>query len=274
LPVQSDVPELLVETAYASVTPKRQQATADLTMVAFYYLLWVEDYTVKGSQNSTKQNVQFKYEDVSFFKKNTCGQLQCPLRDAPPYLISTSDGATLKLDNQKNGWKGVCVYHESNSEKWHCLVRALARHYLHLWEKRADAKTFLSAYYNENSNRSNVTNEDVSAALKAAASVLDYPTAKDIQIGRINTHSLRSGGANALSLAGYSDTQIQKMGWWWGATFKEYIREELAIFSEGMLTSMKKKFDFVNIAGNAFNAITDDLIDHEYEINVSTASAA
>jgi hypothetical protein len=37
---------------------------------------------------------------------------------------------------------------------------------------------------------------------------------------------------------------------------------------------MKKKFDFVNIAGNAFNAITDDLIDHEYEINVSAASAA
>ncbi len=56
--------------------------------------------------------------------------------------------------------------------------------------------------------------------------------------------------------------------------FKEYIREELAIFSEGMLTNMKKKFDFVNIVGNAFNAITDKLIDREYEINVSVASAA
>ena len=38
----------------------------------------------------------------------------------------------------------------------------------------------------------------------------------------------------------------------------------------------EKKFDFVNIAGNAFNinTITDDLIDREYEINVSAASAA
>jgi hypothetical protein len=67
LPVQSDVPELLVETAYTSVTPKRQRATADLTTIAFYYLLWVGEYTVKGSQNSTKQTVQFKYEDVSFY---------------------------------------------------------------------------------------------------------------------------------------------------------------------------------------------------------------
>jgi len=64
------------------------------------------------------------------------------------------------------------------------------------------------------------------------------------------------------------------MGRWRGATFKEYIREELACFSEGMSKSMKKKFDFVNVAGNAFNTITDDLINREYEVNVSAASAA
>jgi hypothetical protein len=41
-----------------------------------------------------------------------------------------------------------------------------------------------------------------------------------------------------------------------------------------MLTSTKKKFNFVNIAGNAFNTITDNLIDREHEINVSAALAA
>ncbi len=64
------------------------------------------------------------------------------------------------------------------------------------------------------------------------------------------------------------------MGQWWGTTFKEYILQELASFSKGMSKSTKKKFDFVNVAGNAFNTITDDLIDREYEINVSAASAA
>ena len=58
------------------------------------------------------------------------------------------------------------------------------------------------------------------------------------------------------------------------ATFKEYIHEELACFFEGMSLSMKRTFDFVNIAGNAFNTITDNLIDREYEVNVSAASAA
>ena len=64
------------------------------------------------------------------------------------------------------------------------------------------------------------------------------------------------------------------MGRWRGATFKEYIREELAGFSMGMSRSMKQRFDFVNVAGNAFNVITDDLLAREYEINVSTTAAA
>ncbi len=103
---------------------------------------------------------------------------------------------------------------------------------------------------------------------------MDYLTAKGIPIDRIYTHSLWSGGANALSIAGYSDTQIQKMGQCGGATFKEYIREELACFSAGMSTITKRKFNFVNIAGNAFNTITDALIDQEYDTNVSSAVAA
>jgi hypothetical protein len=37
---------------------------------------------------------------------------------------------------------------------------------------------------------------------------------------------------------------------------------------------MKRKLEFVNIAGNTFNAITDELLTQEYKINVSTAAAA
>jgi hypothetical protein len=66
LPVQSDVPELLVTAAYNGWGTKMDKAAADLSLIAFYCLLWVGEYTVKGSQNSTKQTVQFKYEDITF----------------------------------------------------------------------------------------------------------------------------------------------------------------------------------------------------------------
>jgi hypothetical protein len=138
----------------------------------------------------------------------------------------------------------------------------------------ANVKTFLSAYFDEAKTWQDITNEDISRALKLAATALEYPTAQGIPVDRIDTHLLCSGGANALSLTGYSDTQIQKMGRWRGATFKEYIREELAGFSEGMSRSMKRRFDFVNIAGNAFSVTTDNLLARDYKINVSTAVAA
>jgi len=110
-----------------------------------------------------------------------------------------------------------------------------------------------------------VTSNHVSAALKLAAGTLEYPTIKCIPIEWVNTHSLRSGGANALALAGYSDTtQIQKMGRWRGAMFKEYVRNELACFSSGMSRDMKQKFGFVNVSGNAFSDITDACVNAEY----------
>ena len=97
-----------------------------------------------------------------------------------------------------------------------------------------------------------------------AARALEYPILNGIPIKLINTHSLRSGGANALALSRYSDTQIQKMGCWRGATFKEYVRNELACFITGMSSDMKKKFRFVNVLGNAFSDITDACINVDY----------
>ncbi len=125
LPVQAVVPELLVKTAYKLGSSEQEKATANLTMIAFYYLLWIGEYTVKGTRNNSKQTVQFKYEDVTFFHKNNLGQLQCLPRNAPNEFIATADGTTLKLDNQENGWKGVCVYHKTNGDSLNCPVRAL-----------------------------------------------------------------------------------------------------------------------------------------------------
>ncbi len=73
---------------------------------------------------------------------------------------------------------------------------------------------------------------------------------------------------------GYSDTQIQKMGCWRGATFKEYIREELANYSDGMSQAMKTKFNLMNVAGNAFRDITKTVMSMEYNTEFLTAAAA
>ena len=50
----------------------------------------------------------------------------------------------------------------------------------------------------------------MTAALKFATTELNYPSLKGIPIDIVDTRALRSGGANALLLTGYSDRGIQK----------------------------------------------------------------
>jgi hypothetical protein len=243
---------------------EKDKAVGDLALIAFYYLLRIGEYTIKGSRNDSKQTQQFKVADVTFFKRNDKGTLRQLPRHASPDLILTADSATLELDNQKNGWHGVCIHHESNRDPVYDPVRVLGRWVLHIrMHDSGDNSIFLSAVYND-AGREDITNKDICAALKVAAAALDYPRTRGIPIERIDTHPLRIGGANALSLAGYSDRQIQKLGRWRGETFKEYMREQLSNFSKGMSTSMKKTFGFVNVEGGVFHDITDTVITLPY----------
>ncbi len=126
LPVEANVPELLDKIGCDKSGLAHSQVVGDLSLIAFYYLLRIGEYTVKGKRNESKQTVQFKMEDVTFFKKNKQSTLVCLPCNAPASLINTADSATLKLDNKKNGWKGVCVHQEANGEEFKCPVRALA----------------------------------------------------------------------------------------------------------------------------------------------------
>ncbi len=132
LPVEADVPEYLVKLGQDPEARELDRVIGDLTMLAFYYLLRIGEYTTKGTHNNTKQTQEFKMGDITFFWKDKLGNLCCFPRDALADQIETANGATMKLDNQKNGWKGICVYQEANGDPVSCPVRALGRRYTHL----------------------------------------------------------------------------------------------------------------------------------------------
>ena len=75
LPVEVDVPEYLASMATLPLATPLDQAIRDLALIAFYYLLRIGEYTSKGRRNESKQTVQFKFEDITFFKKNWSGDL-------------------------------------------------------------------------------------------------------------------------------------------------------------------------------------------------------
>ncbi len=162
----------------------------------------------------------------------------------------------------------MSMYHETNGNPIFCTLKAIGRQYIHIRTNSRRPKTYVSLYY-KNGIKSNVMAKHILCRLKNAAAALDYPSLKGIPIDRIDTHSLWSGGANVLDRSAYSNMQIQKMGRWKGATFKEYVREELTCFLSGMSTAMKAKFGFVNITGSAFHDITSLATASEYNTMIS-----
>ena len=54
MPVEVDVPELLVKAGMECAATELTKAVGDLTLTAFYYLLRVGEYTKKRSRNSSK----------------------------------------------------------------------------------------------------------------------------------------------------------------------------------------------------------------------------
>ncbi len=71
----------------------------------------------------------------------------------------------------------------------------MGRRYCHIRVNTGNATTLLSAYC-VNGQRKDVTDKDIRKSIKYAATCLDNPGQKGIPFDRIDTHSLRGGGAN------------------------------------------------------------------------------
>ena len=233
------------------------RATGDLILIAYYYLLRVGEYTTKARRKQRTRTRQFRMKDVTFYKRGRHGVMKALPPNAPEKSIMTADAATLRISNQKNGHKGQCVHTWANvSNPDDCPIRALGRRVLHIRKHSRKGGALLCSFWDE-LGHGHVTGEMVAYAVKHAAAALDYPS-RGIPLSRINTHSLRAGGACALSLAGYKAHQIMKMGRWApkSTAFMEYIQQQLSTFSVGMATKMSKIDIFTNMEG-AENA--DDL---------------
>ena len=57
IPVGVDIPEFLAQLGRDKDATELVKAVVDLTLIAFYYLFRVGEYTIKGSRNNTKNSI-------------------------------------------------------------------------------------------------------------------------------------------------------------------------------------------------------------------------
>ena len=127
LPIESDVPELLVELGYSTSGTSHTQAVGDLALIAFYYLLRIGEYTVKSKRSNTKQTVQFKLEDVTFSNERSWDSSAASQKTRLTNSSCPPTAQPLSLTTRKTDGKG-CAY----------IRRKMARQSIAQFERSGD----------------------------------------------------------------------------------------------------------------------------------------
>ena len=247
LAIPITVPNACFNEAMTSTDPKAQ-AVGCLTIIAYYFLLRVGEYTRprfvtrNGEKVRASRTVQFSYMNVGFFKDGKVVSRRSPLN-----VLLSCDAATMKITNQKNGRMGDTIHHKTNGTTC-CPIKALAYRIDHINQHSPDhtIDRLLCAFY-DNDTWNTVASVDIVIGVRKAAKHLKLHE-QGIDPDLIGAHSLRAGGAMALRLHGFDDTTIMKIGRWTSLTFIQYIHNQIAHLAEDISRKMSMPLPFLNIA--------------------------
>ena len=226
------VPLGLVMDIAKSALTLRERCIADLIILALFFCLRSCEYTKTASH---KRTVQFRFQDIQFWDE--CGPI--PL-DAPASQILAALSVTLFLDTQKNSVRGESTTMERTGIPFGDPVVAAGHRFLHLRQHGASPDTPICSYFTpSNSTPSSITGRDITSSLRQCAAKIGY-----LKLGahphEIGSHSLRSGGAMTLHLAGESDSTIKIIGRWRTDAFLTYLQGQVATFTKGVASAMSR----------------------------------
>jgi hypothetical protein len=145
---------------YGKTGNAKHKAIGDMSLIAFYYLLWVGEYT--RERNKCTRTQQFRVQDITLWNKNTILDKTLPLST----LLTQCTAATMNIDNQKNGKRNQSVHHEAKQGNT-CPVKALIRRLHHILSNTSAGHTIISTYFTQTAGKV-LRATDINSAIKAA----------------------------------------------------------------------------------------------------------
>lgn len=209
------------------------QAIADLSLLAFFFLLRVSEYT--KPQRSQQRTVPLRRKDIRLWHHGHA------LSDLSDYQsLSRATAVTISLDNQKNGRRSEAVTHPASQHQCLCPVRTMAQRLYQLALFPPDTPIY-TVPNSPPSAATHVTSSMMRSAIRLA--VTATMSQDGFNPADFGTHSLRVTGALALHAAGYDESTIKRIGRWSSNTYLRYISPQVAAtldadLSQNMLQSL------------------------------------
>lgn len=187
-------------------------ATADMIIIAFFFLLRPGEYT-----DSPSDTVPFTFGDVQL----CIGNRRLNLLTSPIQELREARFATLTFTDQKNGVRGEVIGLGRSGDPFVCPVLAIIRRVIHLREHSAPMSTPLARVYHSTNAKSKVTPALITKTLHDAVRYLG--TDLGFLPEDVSARSLRAAGATAL-LVGKVDTNvITLLGRWRSDEMLRYL---------------------------------------------------
>jgi len=220
---------------------RRLRAAGELTLIAFYFLLRVGEYTHHGW--SKRRTQQFRLCDMKFFANN----IEIPpgqILYHHPYINLVS----LTIDNQKNGKRGETLSHHAiTTDNPCCPVRAVVAQACDMIRDGTTPDTLICAFREATALPwQQVHSSDIVQLVKDAVR-LNPEDCSGFVIDNVGSHSLRAGGAMAMFLTKHDTIAIQKAGHWTSSTFLNYIHNQINVVTHRLAQSLSVATPFINM---------------------------
>jgi hypothetical protein len=223
-------------TTFSQTPLKRLQVVAHLIVLAFFFLLRVGEYTPSTKERRT---IPLRGNDIKLWVNGTILPHTAPLA-----TLLTANAVTICLENQKNGKKNAVLHHTKAGNTTFCPVWAAA-HLVH--ELQGQGHAPLGTFVDERGHTSRVQASDIRSAIRAGAVATQLELC-GYDLKRIGSHSLRSGGAMHLKLAGHDNDIIMKLGRWTSNTYLHYIQSQIGELTAGIATDMARLLHFHHVS--------------------------
>ena len=190
------------------------QATADMIIIAFFYLLRPGEYTDAPSETSP-----FRLTDVQLF----IGSTRLDLWAASAEQLRQARFASLTFTDQKNCVRNEVIGLARSGDSYLCPVKAIARRVLYLRAHNAPPNTPLARVFNSSSR---VTSAQITTTIKQA--VCDLGTDLGFLPSDVSARCLRAAGATALLLGKVDSDVIRLIGRWRSDEMLRYLHIQAA----------------------------------------------
>jgi len=217
-----------------------QLATADMIILAFFFLLRPGEYTANKSDTEP-----FRFSNVQLF----IGPTRLDLTTAPLEQISQATFATLTFTTQKNGVCNEVIGHACSGDLYLCPVRALIRRIIHLRVHNAAPLTPLATAYQDQLPIA-ILPSHITHTLRTAVTIIG-PSLGFLP-SDVSARCLRAAGATALLCANVDSCHISLLGRWHSDQMLRYLHLQ----AQPLMRDFSKQM----LAGGQFTLLPNQLV--------------